>query len=35
MKKMHIYKATKRKQVMKEQYVVENNILFDIIIDHD
>jgi hypothetical protein len=33
--KFYIYKATKKKQVMNEQHVVENNVLFDLIIDHD
>jgi hypothetical protein len=33
--KFHNYKATKRKLVMNEQHVEENNVLFDLIIDRD
>jgi hypothetical protein len=28
-------KQRNKKQVMNEQHVVENNVLFDLIIDHD
>jgi hypothetical protein len=31
----YIYIATKGKEVMNEEHVVENSVLFDLIIDYD
>jgi hypothetical protein len=33
--KSFIFIKQQKKQVVNEQHVVENNVLFDLIIDHD